>query len=172
MGVTTTTVTTARTDARPKAQPRVTEGGQGRPPSVRALATRGFTLLEVLVAFVIAALALGVLFHAGLGGLRSAQAASHYEQAIARARSHLALAVHANPLAAGDWRGDDGGGFTWHLRVAPIASTAAQPVYALTPLRAASIPVTLYAVTVWIAWHDSSIREVRLETEQIGQGTR
>ncbi len=129
-------------------------------------------MLEVLVAFVIAALALGVLFHAGLDGLRSAQAASHYEQAVARARSHLALAVHASPLAGGDWRGDDGGGFTWHLRVAPVASAAAQPAYALTPLRTATIPVTLYAVTVWIAWQDSSLREVRLETEQVGQGVR
>jgi hypothetical protein len=115
---------------------------------------------------------LGVLFHAGLDGLRSAQAASHYEQAVARARSHLALAVHASPLAGGDWRGDDGGGFTWHLRVAPVASAAAQPAYALTPLRTATIPVTLYAVTVWIAWQDSSLREVRLETEQVGQGVR
>src|SRR6201990_2148464 len=96
-------------------------GQHRRIPIIRIPASgdRGFTLLEVMIALVIAALALGVLFHAGLSGLQSAQAASHYEQAVARARSHLALAVHASPLVAGDWQGDDGGGFAWHLRVTP-----------------------------------------------------
>jgi general secretion pathway protein I len=133
----------------------------------------GFSLLEVLVAFVIAALALVVLYRAGLTGLLSTQAASHYEEATARARSHLTMAVHASPLVAGDWRGDDGGGFAWHLRVAPIASTAVQPVGALTLRGSASFPVTLYAVTVWITWRDGGgAREVRLDTEQIGQAAR
>jgi general secretion pathway protein I len=134
---------------------------------------RGFALLEVLVAFVIAALALGVLFNAGLSGLQSARAASHYEQAVARARSHLALAVHASPLVAGDWQGDDGGGFAWHLRVTPMASTTVAPVYAVTARRSATFPLTLYAVSVVIAWRDGDrAREVRFDTEQIGQGMR
>lgn len=130
-------------------------------------------LLEVIVAFIIAALALSVLFHAGLAGVHAAQAASHYEQAVARARSHLTLAVHASPFVAGDWQGDDGGGFSWHLRVAPTASTTVRPVYAVTPRGSTTFPVTLYAVSVWIAWRDGdTAREVRLDTEQIGQGTR
>jgi len=60
----------------------------------------GFTLLEVLVAFVVAALALGVLFDASLSGLRLATSTEHHGQAIARARSHLAMAVHADPPRA------------------------------------------------------------------------
>jgi general secretion pathway protein I len=139
----------------------------------RAHDERGFTLLEVLIAFVIAALALGVLFDAGLSALRATRAASHYEQAIARARSHLALAVHASPLVAGDWQGDDGGGFVWHLRVTPIASTAVRPINAVTLRGSSSFPVTLYAVNVGIAWRDGGTpREVRLDTEQIGQELR
>ena len=115
---------------------------------------RGFALLEVLIAFVIAALALGVLFDAGVSALRGARAASRYEQAIARARSHLALAVHASPLVAGDWQGDDGGGFIWHLRVAPLASTAVRPVNAVSLRGSSSFPVTLCAVSVGIAWRE------------------
>lgn len=127
----------------------------------------------MLVAAAIAALALGVLFHSGLSSLRAAQATAHYEQAVARARSHLALAVHASPLVAGDWRGDDGGGFSWHLRVAPVASTTVRPVTAFTLAASASFPVTLYAVSVSIAWRDSGTpREVQLDTQQIGQGLR
>jgi general secretion pathway protein I len=132
---------------------------------------RGFTLLEVLIALVIAGLALGVLFNAGLTGLLATQAASQDEQAIARARSHLTLAIHASPLQAGDWQGDDGGGYAWHLRVAPIASTTVRPAYAATPRGSSSFPLTLYSVTVWISWVDTGKRrEVRLDTEQIGQG--
>jgi general secretion pathway protein I len=140
---------------------------------VRAPADRGFTLLEVLIALVIAGVALGVLFHAGLAGLISTQAASHYEQAVARARSHLTLATHANPLVAGDWQGDDGGGFTWHLRVAPLTSTTVRPLNAVSLRGSANFPLTLYDVTVWVAWRDGGgAREVRLDTEQIGQGAR
>jgi len=138
-----------------------------------ARAEAGFALLETLVAFVIAALALAVLYNAGLNGLRSTAMAAQYEEAVSRANSRLTLAEHASPLMAGDWRGDDGGGFAWHVHVAPIASTAVQPVMALTLPGSASFPLTLYAITVWIGWHDGDAkREVRLDTQQIGQDRR
>ncbi len=153
-------------------RPRTAEEHRARCASVRAT-QRGFTLLEVLIALVIAGLALGVLFNAGLTGLLATQAASQDEQAIARARSHLTLAAHASPLVAGDWQGDDGGGFAWHLRVTPTASTTVQPAYAVASRGSSSFPLTLYAVTVWISWADrGNRREVRLDTEQIGQGSR
>jgi general secretion pathway protein I len=140
---------------------------------LRTRGEQGFTLLEVLIAFVIAALALGVLFDAGVSALRGARAASRYEQAIARARSHLALAVHASPLVAGDWQDDDGGGFIWYLRVAPLASAAVRPVNAVSLRGMSSFPVTLCEVSVWIAWREGKAsREVRLDTDQIAQGIR
>jgi general secretion pathway protein I len=136
-------------------------------------AQRGFTLLEVMIALVIAALALGVLFASGLSALRAAHAASRYEQAIARARSHLALAVHAAPLVAGDWQGDDGGGFVWHLRVTPLASTDVRPLNAVTLRGASSFPLTLCTLSIRIGWREGGRqREVRLDTEQIAQGSR
>ncbi len=144
----------------------------GRVPA-HASAAHGFVLLEVLVAFVIAALALVVLYNAGLTGLRATAAAAHYEQAVARARSRLTMAEHASPLMAGSWDGDDGGGYLWHLRVTPIASATVQPNAALTLTRSASFPLTLYAITVSVTWHDAdATRAVRLDTQQIGQGLR
>jgi prepilin-type N-terminal cleavage/methylation domain-containing protein len=136
---------------------------------VHVTAARGFTLLEVLVALAIATLALGALFSATLTGLQSTQAASQYQQAVARARSHLTAAVHATPLTAGDWQGDDGGGFAWHLHVVPIARTVVRPISAAALNGIAGIPLSLYLVTVRITWRD---RQVRLETEQIGQAPR
>jgi general secretion pathway protein I len=147
---------------------------RGVPKSVNVTREEhGFTLLEALVAFVIAALALGVLFDAGVSALRGARAASRYEQAVARARSHLALAVHTSPLVPGDWQGDDGSGFTWHLRVTPLASTAVRPVNAVSMRGMSNFPVTLCALSVSIAWREGGTsREVRWDTAQIAQGIR
>ena len=71
---------------------------------------RGFLLLEVLIAFIIAILALGVLFRATGDGLRASQQAQDYEEAVVRARSHLAMATRGGSLMPGTWNGDDGGG--------------------------------------------------------------
>ena len=67
-------------------------------------AARGFTLLEVMVAFAIAALALAALTQAALGGLHATQAAAHTQEALSLAQSRLA-AVALNPRA-GEQSGD------------------------------------------------------------------
>jgi prepilin-type N-terminal cleavage/methylation domain-containing protein len=87
----------------------------------------GFTLLEVMIALVIAGLAAAALLNAAGSGLVATATASMYDQAIVRAKSHLAAATHGMKLAPGDWRGDDGGGFQWRLHVARLASATVQP---------------------------------------------
>lgn len=130
--------------------------------------TAGFTLLEVLIAFIIAGLAIATLTRAAAGGLTATRVAIRYEEAVARARSHLAATTYGAPIAAGDHQGDDGGGFHWRVRVAPIAATTIQP---LGTVKRPGMPVTLYSVSVWITWRDGDAnRDVRLDTEQIGQG--
>src|SRR5918997_799427 len=64
----------------------------------------GFTLLEALIAFAIAAFALAALLQGALTGLRAAHTATRTEEALARARSRLA-ALEAAPLAPADQRG-------------------------------------------------------------------
>lgn len=126
----------------------------------------GFTLLEVLVAFIIASLALTALMRAGASGLAATRAATHYEQAISRAQSHLAAATHGSALVPADNQGDDGGGFHWRVRITPIASTA---IRQLGTIPRQPLPVTLYSVTVWISWQDGdTTRDVQLTTEQVG----
>ena len=130
---------------------------------------KGFTLLEVVVALVIAGMAAGALMVAVGSGLHATQTASMYDQAIVRAKSRLAAATHGTKLAPEDRRGDDGGGFRWRLRVVPVASAAVRPIGLVGPRAAASIGVVLYGVSVWIAWNDGSTeREVRLDTQQVG----
>jgi general secretion pathway protein I len=113
---------------------------------------QGFTLLEVLVAFVIASIALAVLFHGTLGGLRTAQVAGRYEEAVMRAQSHLA-ALTAGSLTPGDRQGEDGNGFHWRVRINPVGLAGSS---------------ALYAVYVSISWIDGSLRSVQLDSERIG----
>jgi general secretion pathway protein I len=144
-------------------------------PEDRALSVdeAGFTLLEVIIAFIIAALALGALYQAALMGPRSAQLASRYEQAVSRARSRLVIAGHGDVLAPGDWQGDDGGGFAWRLRVVPVSATSVSPPGLAALRQTRDYQVTLYAISVWISWHDFGARKiVRLDTEQIGEAAR
>lgn len=125
---------------------------------------RGFLLLEVLIAFIIAILALGVLFRATGDGLRTSQQAQDYEEAVVRARSHLAMATRGGSLMPGTWNGDDGGGYHWRLHVTPLAQTVARPI------GGPPVPLALYEVSVEVRWGDGEhARTVRLDTERIGQ---
>ena len=130
---------------------------------------KGFTLLEVIIALIIAGMAAAALFEAVGSGLHETQSASMYDQAIVRAKSRLAVATHGTKLAAGDWRGDDGGGFHYRLRVAPVASASLRPIGLVGPRATSSVAVVLYSVTVWIGWNDSGTeRDVQLDTERVG----
>ncbi|GAN99727.1 pseudopilin I [Komagataeibacter xylinus NBRC 13693] len=91
----------------------------------------GFTLLEVMVAFVIAALALGVLFDTGTGGWRNAWIADRASEALSRAESHLAVVGHGLAVAATVQEGDDGQGFRWQLRIAPVQSAGHLTLYSV-----------------------------------------
>ena len=120
----------------------------------------GFTLLEVLVALLITGIALGALFQGTLGGIGAAELAGRTEEALSRARSRLAAAGRVGPLVAEDRQGDDGGGYRWRLRVAPLA---------MHPPASGVQPLTLYAVQVTIGWSDGrQARSVTLDTRRLG----
>jgi len=130
---------------------------------------RGFTLLEVIVALIIAGMAAVALFEAAGSGLHATRTASMYEQAVVRAKSRLSAATYGSRLAPGDQRGDDGGGFQWHTRIAPISSASLRSTGLAAPGAAQAHSVVLYGITVWIGWNDGGTeRQVRLDTEQIG----
>ena len=125
----------------------------------------GFTLLETLVAFVIAALALGALYRGAGVGLRSAQVAVHTEAALSRARSRLAVFDDPALLKPGHGEGDDGGGFAWQTDVTQTAS--APFAGADTAVRGPTL--VLYAVRTTISWtSDGGRRAVSLATARLG----
>jgi general secretion pathway protein I len=121
----------------------------------------GFTLLEVMVAFIIAAFALAALYRGALGGLLSAHVATQYEEAISRAESRMATLGRGSELTPGEQSGADGGGFSFRTRVSAIAALPWPPGEAVP---------TLYAVRVVIAWGEgAAARMVQLDSQRVGK---
>lgn len=90
-------------------------------------AAAGFTLLEVLVAFSIAAIGLAALLQGGTAALGNAGIAAASIEATRRAQSRLAMVGAAGPLLPGETAGEDGDGFHWRVLVSPILVRAANP---------------------------------------------
>lgn len=127
---------------------------------------RGFTLLEVLVALVIAGLALSAVFRAASESIQATATAAHYQEAVSRARSHLDGAA-AN-IVPGEQDGDDGGGFRWRVLSRPIDSTGKKDASGTAIASDESLVVSLYAITVWVTWQDGKqTRNVRLDSERL-----
>ena len=121
---------------------------------------RGFSLLEILVAFSILALSLGVLMQIFSGTLRNADVTRDQAQAVALAQSLLAAAGVETTLAQGESAGVMDDKFRWVLRVSPSVQElrAGETEAVRSPL-----PLVLWEVAVRVAWGgDSRIPEKSL----------
>ena len=114
-------------------------------------ACRGFSLLEVLVAFIILAMALGVIMRIFSGGLGNIGAAEHYSQAVAIAELKLAAIGVESPLTEGENTGTEEHGYTWRTSVHRYEA-GAQPVEAAAPL------IDLFQVEVTVNWDDTTTK--------------
>jgi general secretion pathway protein I len=106
----------------------------------------GFSLLEVLVAFSILALSLGVLLRIFSGDGRLAGLAEEHTRAVVLAESLLAQAGVESPLQLGQFGGRDGA-YDWAMRVTPF-TPAGQPL-------PEQLPFKPYWVEVTVAWGEN-----------------
>lgn len=121
---------------------------------------RGYSLLEVLVAFAILALAVGTILSLFATGLRNSAAASDYARALTLAESQLAYyqGIEAQQLDSGDAEGMEEG-FAWQSRISPYGDVVT-----------AARPARLYRIDVVVKWvRDGKRRSVELSTLRIGK---
>jgi len=85
------------------------------------MATRrdGFTLVEVLVALAVLAIAMGFAFRAFSSAMVSMDGSERSQTALSLARSMLDRVGRDIDLRPGDARGRTADGFAWHIHQAP-----------------------------------------------------
>lgn len=128
---------------------------------MRARKNRGMTLIEVLVAFVILSLAMGVIMQIFFGGMRNAQLASGYSRAVFLAQSKLAAVGVEQPLMAGDANGQLGVDMRWRITVNPYDDGGAADRLLMTQ--------RLYQVQVVVSWSDEGRqRQIALDSLRLG----
>jgi general secretion pathway protein I len=123
---------------------------------------QGFTLLEVLVAFIIMSIILVPLLQGGSASVRNVEIASQTELAVSLARSHLSAFDTQPASAEEDLQGDENG-YHWRLQVVPLSAMTVPVVGRSTP-----DSTVLYQVAVTISWvSDQRQSSIRLETRRL-----
>jgi general secretion pathway protein I len=136
--------------------------------NVCSQAGRGFSLLEVLVAFIIVALVVTALFRLFGGALGNASAADEWTRALLVAQSRLALAASVEPLRETNDAGTESDGrISWRTSVAPYVPADANPD--LERL-SETMPTRLYRVTVDVQFPGiaGQARTLSLSTVKVG----
>jgi general secretion pathway protein I len=130
-------------------------------------AQAGFTLLEVIVAFVLLALTLATVFQVFSAGLARASDLDEYAKALVIAQSRMASVGIEDKLERHESQGEsDDHRYRWAVRVEPyeeVREGAAQPQGS----------VVMFKVDSVVGWRaaDGREREVRLSTLQVGPRT-
>jgi general secretion pathway protein I len=106
---------------------------------------RGFSLLEVLVAFTILAMVLGALFEVFSAGMGAARYGDRYTRAVEIARSRLAMINVDGTPSLGESDGISDDGFRWRATVREYSDDA---------LADAELSMKPLTVAVEVSWEE------------------
>ena len=121
---------------------------------------RGFSLIEVLVAFMILAMSLSVIYRIFSGGLRNVALSEDYARAVLLAESRLSAIGVNEPLERGVTSGEWGDRFRWE-RVVDYYQPWEQR-------KELSTDLLTYRVTVQVDWeHAGRTRQVSLSSVRL-----
>ncbi|MEP6964417.1 MAG: type II secretion system protein [Polaromonas sp.] len=126
-------------------------------------ASRGMTLIEVLVAFVVLSLAMGVIMQIFSGGMRNARLAEGYSRAVFLAESRLAAVGMEEALVAGELNGQVNPDLRWRVTISPLDDGGVSAQLAM--------PMRLYQVHVTVSWSDEG-RQRQIELGSLRLGPR
>ena len=142
---------------------------------MRTRSQSGFTLLEVVVAFVVLALVLSSVFQIFSSGLARAGELETHSQALALAQSRIAGMGVEQEIKEGELRGEtQDRRYRWlvktsrHEEAQPQAAPGAQPGAA--PSAPPQSTFSLYRIDVVVEWDSANgtVKDLRLATLQLG----
>ena len=123
---------------------------------------QGFSLLEILIAFSILALSLGILLKIFSAGVNTAMVAENYTAAVQIAESLMAKTGVEKPLQAGDASGVENEKYDWQVVVSPFEFNPEN-------VDTTAITAELFKIKVIVSWGDSDAndRQVELTTVRL-----
>ncbi len=119
---------------------------------------RGFTLIEVVVAFAILALSLAALYHSFALTLRAGTRIEQRERALLVGQSLLARVGRDLRLEVGRQQGRTADGLQWTIEISPFPS--AKPDLAWR--------VPAFAVAVSVSWGARDAQHITLNSLELG----
>jgi general secretion pathway protein I len=127
---------------------------------------RGFSLLEILIAFSILALSLGILLKIFSAGVNTAAVAENYTAAVQIAESLMVKTGVETPLQAGQAAGLENEKYYWRVEVSPFTFNPDN-------MDVSAITAMLFKVKVIVNWGDGNAndRQVELTTVKLGNRT-
>jgi general secretion pathway protein I len=108
---------------------------------------QGFSLLEILVAFSILALSLGLILKIFSSGLQTAGLAENYTLAVEIAESLLAKTGEEQKLALGESSGQKNDYFNWRIQITAIELE-------ISPQLPPSLAEQIVQVKITVSWGD------------------
>ncbi len=120
-------------------------------------AHKGFSLLEILVAFAIMAVALTLVLRIFGSGVNAAMVSEDYTLAVQIAESLMARTGVEAPLQSGEFSGIEGDRFAWHITLAPVEGPAVARQRRFSSQQAqemAQPAVKMMRIKVEVSWGD------------------
>jgi general secretion pathway protein I len=117
---------------------------------------QGFSLLEILIAFSILALSLGILLKIFSAGVNTAIVAEDYTAAVQIAESLMAKTGVEMPLQTGQASGLENEKYHWRVEVSPFAFNPEN-------VDTTAITAVLFKVKVIVSWGDDNANDRQVE---------
>jgi len=117
---------------------------------------QGFSLLEILIAFSILALSLGILLKIFSAGVNTAAVAEDYTAAVQIAESLMAKTGVETPLQAGQDSGLENEKYHWLVEVSPFEFNPEN-------VDNTAINAVLFKVKVIVSWGDDNANDRQVE---------
>jgi general secretion pathway protein I len=117
---------------------------------------QGFSLLEILIAFSILALSLGILLKIFSAGVNTAVVAEDYTAAVQIAESLMAKTGVETPLQANQASGMENEKYHWLVEVSPFEFNPEN-------VDPTALTAVLFKVKVTVRWGDDNINDRQIE---------